>query len=89
MEQNRLQVRTTETEPRRDPPGQTVCVRVNGEERIVPLGSTVTDLLSELGLEPDRVAVELNREIVRKPQWESTELAAGAALEVVQFVGGG
>jgi sulfur carrier protein len=46
-------------------------------------------LLAELGIASDRVAVELNRAIVRKPQWEATPVLDGAQLEIVQFVGGG
>lgn len=52
-------------------------------------GLNVLALLAELGITPDRVAVELNREIVRQPRWEETPIEAGAQLEIVQFVGGG
>ena len=64
-------------------------IRVNGEERSVPAGMTVSALLAQLAMEPDRVAVELDRSIVRRPRWESTELRPGAVLEIVQLVGGG
>ena len=64
-------------------------IQVNGEDCTVQTGATVSDLLAQLGIEPDRVAVELNRSIVRKPHWEATELKPGAVLEIVQFVGGG
>ena len=64
-------------------------IRVNGKERSVPAGTTVSALLTQLALEPDGVAVELDRSIVRKPRWESTELRPGAVLEIVQLVGGG
>jgi thiamine biosynthesis protein ThiS len=62
---------------------------VNGEPRHVPAGQTVVELVESLGLVPGRVAVELNSKIVRQPEWERTRLAAGARLEIVQFVGGG
>ena len=62
---------------------------VNGEVREVPQGLTVAGLLQSLDLDPARVAVELDRRIVRKTQWEDTVLAGGARLEIVQFVGGG
>ena len=68
---------------------QTITVSVNGESRSVPAGLTVSDLLSWLEIEPDRVAVELNRAIVRQPSWGSTPVSDGAQLEIVQFVGGG
>jgi thiamine biosynthesis protein ThiS len=62
---------------------------VNGEPAIVPEHSTVAALLVRIGLDPARVAVELDRRIVRKTEWESTVLAPGAQVEIVQFVGGG
>jgi sulfur carrier protein len=64
-------------------------VIVNGEDRLIPERETILGLLKTLELPPDRVAVELNREIVKRAQWESTELRDGAKLEIVQFVGGG
>jgi sulfur carrier protein len=62
---------------------------VNGEARDVPAGLTVAGLLGHLGVNGERVAVELNREIVRKTAWAATEVGAGAKVEIVQFVGGG
>lgn len=62
---------------------------VNGEQRFVPAGHTLLRLLEDLRLEPARVAVEMDRRIVKRPEWEGLELAAGAKLEIVQFVGGG
>lgn len=66
-----------------------VEVRVNGAPRRIPAGKTVSWLLEGLGLEEDRVAVEFNLEILRRPDWAETELADGARLEIVHFVGGG
>ncbi len=66
-----------------------LLIHLNGEERQVAAGATISDLLAELGLETDRVAVELDCAIVRRPQWPRTPLAAGARLEIVHFVGGG
>jgi thiamine biosynthesis protein ThiS len=68
---------------------QTVKIVVNGVSHSVPRGLTVADLLAHLGIEPDRVAVELNREIVRQARWIATVVDAGAQVEIVQFVGGG
>jgi sulfur carrier protein len=68
---------------------QTIEVSVNGESRSVPYGLTVVQLLEWLGVEPARVAVELNRSIVRQTEWAATPIADGAQLEIVQFVGGG
>lgn len=62
---------------------------VNGEGRTAPAGQNVLAILGLLGIESDKVAVELNRAIVRKPEWNSTLVPDGANLEIVQFVGGG
>lgn len=62
---------------------------VNGEPRQVPQGTTITGLLGHLGIRPDRVAVELNRVIIKSSFWPETTLAPGAQLEIVHFVGGG
>jgi thiamine biosynthesis protein ThiS len=64
-------------------------VVVNGEPRGVPDGQKLLDLLLHLEIDPSRVAVELNRNIVRKTEWGETPVEAGARLEIVQFVGGG
>jgi sulfur carrier protein len=66
-----------------------VEIVVNGEPRQAPAGQTILGLLEELRLEPARVAVELDRRIVKRSEWGALELAQGARLEVVQFVGGG
>jgi thiamine biosynthesis protein ThiS len=68
---------------------KTIQVVVNGKPRDVPEGANITDLLRVLEIDPSRVAVELNREIVRKPEWESTALADRSRIEIVWFVGGG
>lgn len=64
-------------------------VTINGEPREIPDGLTVSGLLSHLGLTAGRVAVERNREIVPRDQWDSTQVAAGDVFEIVHFVGGG
>jgi sulfur carrier protein len=64
-------------------------ITINGEPRIAPAGQTVLDLIDSMGLKPDRVAVELDRTIVKKTLWNQTELRDGSQLEIVQFVGGG
>ncbi|HEX9192011.1 MAG TPA: sulfur carrier protein ThiS [Candidatus Deferrimicrobiaceae bacterium] len=66
-----------------------VEIVVNGRPRGIAPGATVASLLRELSLPGSRVAVERNREIVRKPEYGSTTLAAGDRLEIVTFVGGG
>lgn len=62
---------------------------VNGEPREVGEGTTVADLVAALGLKPQQVAVERNKEIVRRPDHAGTFLEHGDELEVVAFFGGG
>jgi thiamine biosynthesis protein ThiS len=66
-----------------------IPITVNGEARHASDGQTVLGLLQELQLDPARVAVELDRRIVKQPLWRETTLHAGAQIEIVQFVGGG
>jgi len=66
-----------------------IQIVVNGQSETVPQGITVLELLNRLSLDPQRVAVELDRRIVKAPKWAETALEAGARLEIVQFVGGG
>lgn len=68
---------------------QQIEILINGQTAKVSSGQTVLQLLAELGVRSDRVAVELDRQIVHKRLWESTRVAAGAQLEIVEFVGGG
>ena len=64
-------------------------VVINGETQSIPSGQSVLDLLQRLQLDPARVAVELDRHIVKQPRWSEVTLEAGAKIEIVQFVGGG
>ncbi len=66
-----------------------ITITVNGEQRAAKPGSTVTDLLREMGLDPGRVAIERNLEILSRPEWQKTSVQAGDRYEIVQFVGGG
>jgi sulfur carrier protein len=64
---------------------------INGEPREFTESSLALSVLlaEKLGMKGDRVAVELNREIVRRGEWESTLVKDGDRLEIVHFVGGG
>ncbi len=64
-------------------------LQVNGEEHSYAGASTLAALIEQLGMRADRVAVELNREIVARERWSATELREGDRLEIVHFVGGG
>jgi sulfur carrier protein len=66
-----------------------IDIVVNGELRTILPGQNILELLSQLQLDPARVAVELDRRIVKQPRWGETVLEAGAQVEIVQFVGGG
>ena len=66
-----------------------ITITVNGEQRQEKPGLTVTDLLREMGLDPGRVAIERNLEILARPEWQKTSIQAGDRYEIVQFVGGG
>ena len=67
----------------------TIEVVVNGAARTVPAGLKMDQLLEWLKIDASRVAVELDGQIVRKPDWPAAEVREGARLEVVWFVGGG
>jgi thiamine biosynthesis protein ThiS len=62
---------------------------INGELQSAPNGVTVLQLLKTLQIDPERVAVELDRKILKSPLWDETILRHGSELEIVQFVGGG
>jgi thiamine biosynthesis protein ThiS len=66
-----------------------VRVRVNGDARTFPAGTTVSELLARLGVSTPRVAVERNREILPRASYATTVLEPEDDLEVVEFVGGG
>jgi len=61
---------------------------INGETQVLS-AETLGALVEQLRMKPDRVAIELNREIVPRDQWPQTPLHDGDRLEIVQFVGGG
>ncbi len=61
---------------------------INGERQVFS-AETLGALIEQLGMKADRVAIELNREIVPREQWPQTALRDGDRLEIVHFVGGG
>ena len=68
---------------------QILEIRVNGEQRRVPPGVSVAAMLRELGIDPLRVAVERNLEIVPRATLEHVPVETGDTFEIVHFVGGG
>jgi sulfur carrier protein len=64
-------------------------IQVNGQPRDCRSGSTVGDLLRELEVKTDRVAVELNLEILDRKDFERRSLKQGDRVEILSFIGGG
>jgi sulfur carrier protein len=64
-------------------------VRLNGELREIPDGTSVSGLLVHLGVKAQRVAVEVNENVVTKDRYDSHVIGAGDSIEIVAFVGGG
>jgi thiamine biosynthesis protein ThiS len=67
----------------------TMTLEINGETRTLVPVSNVRNLLEVLGISGTHVAVELNRKIIRRAEWEQTTVSNGDRIEIVQFVGGG
>jgi thiazole synthase len=68
---------------------ESIAIHVNGDLRHVTVGLTVAAMLSELGLDPRRVAVERNLAIVPRSAFDEVLVEEGDRLEIVHFVGGG
>jgi thiamine biosynthesis protein ThiS len=82
-------VSTTDQSSARHVPGSAGRIVVNGTPRAIENGETLTGLIQKLNLDPERIAVEKNRRIVKRAEWPATVLEDGSQLEIVQFVGGG
>ena len=67
----------------------TAGVEINGEQRRVPPGTSLSQLIAEIGFDPQRVAVERNLEIVPRSTFDSLIVEDGDSFEIVHFVGGG
>jgi thiamine biosynthesis protein ThiS len=67
-----------------------VQVQINGEQReFADTSLRLKELIEQLSLAPQRIAVEVNRQIVRRADWERTQVSDGDRVEIVHFVGGG
>jgi thiamine biosynthesis protein ThiS len=66
-----------------------LLIVVNGEARDVPASINLVELVQHLALAPERLAIELNHEVVRRASWPQTPLKEGDRVEIVHFVGGG
>lgn len=67
----------------------TLAITVNGQHRRVAAGTSVAELAAELGLVPEKVAVERNLEIVPRSTLADVRIEDGDDFEIVTFVGGG
>ncbi|MGZ2412992.1 sulfur carrier protein [Sphingomonas sp. F9_3S_D5_B_2] len=70
-------------------PDDSLSVSINGEHRRVPGGYNLVEMLNDLGLDPGRVAVERNLEIVPRSTFHEVQVEDGDSFEIVHFVGGG
>ncbi len=66
-----------------------MIVKVNGKEREIPENTNIPRLLEILGIKSPYLAIELNKEIAKRSEWEEIFLKEGDSLEIVTFVGGG
>jgi thiamine biosynthesis protein ThiS len=64
-------------------------IQINGEAHELPEELTLSALIVKLGLAPERLAIERNREVVRRARWADTQITDGDQIEIVHFVGGG
>lgn len=64
-------------------------IHVNGEVKDVPEGLDLKALLELLSLPQQRIAVELDRKVIRRVDWPLTAIGEGSQIEIVHFVGGG
>jgi thiamine biosynthesis protein ThiS len=64
-------------------------IQVNGDSREVEDNQSLIELISNLDLRPEQIAIELNQSVVRRMHWQETVLRDGDRVEIVHFVGGG
>lgn len=68
---------------------EAIQIQVNGEQRDCLAGATVGDLLRELAIKTERVAVELNLEVLDRKEFDHRSLRQGDRVEILSFIGGG
>ena len=62
---------------------------INGEKKQLSQTLSLSELLTHFSLSAERIAIELNREVVRRKDWGNIKVGEGDKLEVIHFVGGG
>jgi thiamine biosynthesis protein ThiS len=70
-------------------PAESIRIYINGQPHEMPGTQTVASLVAKLDIPADRIAIELNKSIVRKREWNTMLVREGAQIEIVEFVGGG
>ncbi len=70
-------------------PGTSIQIQVNGELQTAPSGSTIAGLLKQLDIRSDRVAVEVNLQILDRQNFDRQSLQEGDRIEIISFIGGG
>ncbi|HXD31790.1 MAG TPA: sulfur carrier protein ThiS [Pyrinomonadaceae bacterium] len=66
-----------------------MLVQVNGESREISQEASLEELLTNLSIPRERVAIELNQKVIRRAEWANSILREGDKIEIVHFVGGG
>ena len=66
-----------------------MTIIVNGEKREIQTEVTLSELLENLSVPSERIAVELNKQVVRRKDWENVQIADADNIEIIHFVGGG
>ncbi|MGI8838919.1 MAG: sulfur carrier protein ThiS [Pyrinomonadaceae bacterium] len=66
-----------------------MLIQVNGEPQEVNEGLALAELITQLKLRADQIAIELNHEVLKRSAWRGTILQPGDRVEIVHFVGGG
>ncbi len=66
-----------------------MLLEINGEKREVVERRSLSGLIEDLSLAPERLTVELNGQVVRRADWQDTTLNDGDRVEIIHFVGGG
>lgn len=69
--------------------GEKVKITLNGKPSEVEEGISLSNLLAQMKIEPQKVACEVNQKIIKRAQYASTNIAEGDAIEILQMIGGG
>lgn len=64
-------------------------IQVNGRPQEVEENLSLSQLITSLELKPEQIAIELNQKVIRRGEWQDTDLRDDDKIEIVHFVGGG